>query len=445
MIFLNLIWAISLGAILVIFTLMFGLIFYFCKAGDFGLQLAKFYAIPLGTKLYRTDNYKKNILGAFWIIPAILIFFVKLPIIIISFISLIGIPFGLKLIASIPYLFYPFGMRAKTQKELNYEAVINDGDDSSLTNDFNSMYNKSLKGDIEELEPIRKKELLSNIFKIKAGLKPAIILASILFVAFKFLNGATTALAIGMSLYVVGFFFFGFSMLYILTSAGKYTEYAKLYKEKILSKMLLLVDSEINYEAENFIPVEVANSSGLFVQSYTDVTGEDLFYTNDYKLSELSYKYKKTTSDGDKTAHDRGLLYMSSFNKSLKNVTYLKSKFTPFYMGNIQGVKCSKVNLESVDFDSLFDVFSSDEVEARYIFSSSLMDKLVEYNKIYKLNLRMAFKENSFFIKISQQRNMFNPTGFFNFKVSNLEKDYRLILFLNELREELHINLNLYQ
>jgi hypothetical protein len=71
------------------------------------------------------------------------------------------------------------------------------------------------------------------------------------------------------------------------------------------------------------------------------------------------------------------------------------------------------IKLEDPEFERLFAVYGTDQIEARYILSTSLMQRLVELQKKVQRELRVSFVDDNVYIAISSKnKNLFEPRIF---------------------------------
>lgn len=71
-----------------------------------------------------------------------------------------------------------------------------------------------------------------------------------------------------------------------------------------------------------------------------------------------------------------------------------------------------KVNLEDSEFAQEFCVYSQNQIEARYILTTAMIDRLKKLKEIYKAEyIRAAFKDDKIIIMIQTGRDMFQMAG----------------------------------
>ncbi len=107
----------------------------------------------------------------------------------------------------------------------------------------------------------------------------------------------------------------------------------------------------------------------------------------------------------------KGLFFRSEFNKNFQGETVvftgsIASKLKRFRRpGNL-------VKLEDPEFNRLYTVYSDDQIEARYILSTSLMERLVKFRKKAQRPVSISFSENQIFIAIHHERDLFEARLF---------------------------------
>ena len=80
---------------------------------------------------------------------------------------------------------------------------------------------------------------------------------------------------------------------------------------------------------------------------------------------------------------------------------------------NIPG-KLKRTKLEDVEFEKRFNVFTDDEVEARYLITPSFMERLNEMKVAFKANtVSCAFYEKSLLIALSTGKDLFSIGSLF--------------------------------
>ncbi len=141
------------------------------------------------------------------------------------------------------------------------------------------------------------------------------------------------------------------------------------------------------------------------------------------RCSEVKAERRETRTDskGRTSTHYvtffQGLFVVADFNKHLNGTTYVLPEGMTGAMGNFGanlqalGGKLSGrgelVRLEDPDFETQFKAFSSDQIEARYVLSSSLMRRFLELKAQFGCEISAAFMGQSLYLAIHTRQNWF--------------------------------------
>ena len=78
------------------------------------------------------------------------------------------------------------------------------------------------------------------------------------------------------------------------------------------------------------------------------------------------------------------------------------------------GIPGERIELEDPRFEKIFDVFGTDQVEARYLLTPRFMERLVELSRsVGHGKLQLAFDEDKLMIALSSTEDQFEAGGFF--------------------------------
>lgn len=129
---------------------------------------------------------------------------------------------------------------------------------------------------------------------------------------------------------------------------------------------------------------------------------------------------RKRDSD-ESQIYFQGLFFQANFSKSFNGQTVVVPDFAEKSLGAIGRMFQSwnkqhadeLIRLEDPEFERLFAVYGTDQIEARYILSTSLMQRLVELRKKVQSEMRISFVDNNVYIAIpSKNKNLFEPNFF---------------------------------
>ncbi len=168
----------------------------------------------------------------------------------------------------------------------------------------------------------------------------------------------------------------------------------------------------LTFNENGRITKDEIKSTGIF-PNFTKMNGED-YIEGDYEGVELrmqELKLKQKSGKKNITVF-KGLIFIANFNKNFDGETYvMKEKGR---MGNWFQKKSGleTVSLEDPEFESKFEVYSTNQIEARYILTTGFMQRIMGLTNMEvagrKINyLKCAFKENKMTIAISMPANLF--------------------------------------
>lgn len=156
---------------------------------------------------------------------------------------------------------------------------------------------------------------------------------------------------------------------------------------------------------------------------------EDLIYgsvgATQIRCSEVHAEERRTRTDskGRTETHYvtifRGLLFVADFPKHFVGQTFLVPEGLSGALGNFGaglqnlGGKMSGrgelVRLESPDFERVFIATSTDQTEARYLLSSSLMERFLTLKNRFGGEISAAFINESLYLTIAKTNDWFEP------------------------------------
>ncbi|MHC4648718.1 MAG: DUF3137 domain-containing protein, partial [Planctomycetota bacterium] len=70
------------------------------------------------------------------------------------------------------------------------------------------------------------------------------------------------------------------------------------------------------------------------------------------------------------------------------------------------------IKLEDPEFERHFAVYGNDQIQARYILSTSLMARIVDFKKKTNRKIYLSFVGSRVFVAVSYSKNLFEPRLF---------------------------------
>lgn len=159
---------------------------------------------------------------------------------------------------------------------------------------------------------------------------------------------------------------------------------------------------------------------------------------NKKNTPEITYKTPKTKIF-------RGLFFIAKFPKSFAKRTFIlpnkfSNKITP------QSWRGKRINLEDSEFNRLFSVYGDSQLESRYILSTNLMDRLVQFQKKARRNIYISFIEGHVCIAIRYYHNLFEPKLFTSMlSFAPLREYFENLQLIMGIVQDLNLNQKIWQ
>lgn len=217
------------------------------------------------------------------------------------------------------------------------------------------------------------------------------------------------------TIFIILAIMFAFTSLVLMLSrkTGAYKKLEDKYKTQVLD--YILRDVHYEYEKNARIPMNVFVESGL-AREFDDYSGEDLLILNipdddgsatksNLVISDVKatkQEYNENTEEWETKTKYQGVLGYIRFPFEFKcRLTINRNDYA--FLQNMD-----KVSLESIEFNKKFSIRTTDQIEARYILTPDMMQKLMAVQAKEK-NFQMVLDGNTMFISIPG-KNMFAIT-----------------------------------
>lgn len=275
------------------------------------------------------------------------------------------------------------------------------------------LYNNELKQNLELLEG-KRKQVLKKILLI-------VLVTALVVTAFLMANNYPILTYLGIAGILLAIYF-------IYKAVVAFRTYRKEFKEKVVREIVKLINPEWNYEPNGHISEGNYMTSKLFTKLPDRYKGDDLvagvIEKTDFRMSELhsEYKTESTDKDGNRrtTWHTifKGLFAHIDFNKEIKGETFVLPDTAERLFGKF-GQKLQSmssrgklIKLENVEFEKLFVVYGADQIEARYILTPTMMEAMVNIQRLYKTNVFFSFIGSRVYFAMSFSKDLFEPRVF---------------------------------
>ena len=311
--------------------------------------------------------------------------------------------------------------------------------------DFDTFYASNLKPVLQEFEAhrmkVKNKVLMLGMIAVGVGL----FLALPLFIEFGNPMISILVLAAGV-------------VPCVMIGNNAIKAYKLDFKNQVVGPIAAFVDESITYTPQGLISQGDYRASQIFKKGVDRYTGEDLFRGKHdktaFRFSELhtEYKTESTDSKGNRQTHwhtiFKGVFFIADFNKHFKGLTVVlpdraEKAFGRFGKMLQETFKHSGeiVKLEDPEFEKEFVVYGSDQIEARYILSHSLMRRILEFKARTNSTVHMSFHHSNVYVAISSSRDRFEPRVMRTVVDKQLCKQFLQDLeFLLQIIDDLNLN-----
>jgi len=217
-------------------------------------------------------------------------------------------------------------------------------------------------------------------------------------------------------------------VLSVILAAGAYRfigkDYIAEFKILIIDRIVHFIDENLTYDRNSCIPKSTFMLSQIFKTKPNRYKGDDLVSgkigQTKIRFSELNAEYESRSGKNRSVRTVfKGLFFIGDFNKDFTCRTVVLPDTAEKLFGRI-GQKLQSMNLvrddliklDDPEFEKLFVVYSSDQVGARYVLSTSLMKRIVDFKKKTNRDIHLSFIGSMVFVAVSYKRNLFEPRIF---------------------------------
>jgi hypothetical protein len=137
----------------------------------------------------------------------------------------------------------------------------------------------------------------------------------------------------------------------------------------------------------------------------------------------------------------KGLFFVADFNKDFQGKTFVSSNNFSSKVQNAVQLRGQVVQLEDTRFSKFFTVCSNDQVEARYILSTRLMERLITFQKKANRKIQIAFVDSLIYIAIAYEEDLFEPKLFSSMlDLAPLKEYFETLQLMLSIVDELNLN-----
>lgn len=246
-----------------------------------------------------------------------------------------------------------------------------------------------------------------------------LLIVLLIFGAVLYLNITGAFQKIEISTILIGFVLIGFGLPFLFYMYAKskpssmgadFTQFKTIVYKKIIN----FINPNFNYSENGHIVLSEFLHSGLFRNNSYKLTGGDqiagIYQNVPFQNCSLVATYRPNFRN-EKEADDvvfSGQYFVAKFPKSFQSPIYLipkKGFFEGYNDNDIEtylNTSGEKIMLEDPEFNSQFDVYSPDQIIARYVLTPSLMERIKSINQKCKGNMYIALNNKNIVIAINE-------------------------------------------
>ncbi len=223
-----------------------------------------------------------------------------------------------------------------------------------------------------------------------------------------------------------------YGFLYKVTISG----YKSGFKDQVIQKIIHFIEPNLRYLKNSCISQGDFQWSGIFKRNIDRYGGNDLVSgkigSTEIKFSDVHAEYKTKSKSGTQW-HTifQGLFFVADFHKNFKANIVVLPDFAQKHFGQIgtflQDINFTRGDLVKMDnpaFEKEFVVYGEDQIEARYLLTQAMMERILEFKKKSDKPLYISFKNSKIFVAIEYNRDLFEPNPFKSLNDFGMIKEY---------------------
>ncbi len=205
-------------------------------------------------------------------------------------------------------------------------------------------------------------------------------------------------------------------VIFLMFYSKKADAYKYEFKSEVIPQLIKILapDADLKYNPDDGISEDEFDECGLFSKpdrySSKDCVEGYIGKTHiRFSLVHAEEERESTSTDKDGHTHTdtyyvtifSGILFSADFNKHFSGKTYVLKKSFLFRRG--------RVKLEDPRFNEKFKVYSTNQIEARYILTPNFMEKIIALSEKID-DIELSFCNERVYIAIPASYNLFEPS-----------------------------------
>ncbi|MCM0666046.1 DUF3137 domain-containing protein [Flavobacterium tyrosinilyticum] len=233
-------------------------------------------------------------------------------------------------------------------------------------------------------------------------------------------------------------------------------KYKLTYKMNVVGAALKDINDTLTITPQSGLPEYEFISSELFTTRPDRYKTQDLISGIVDKTSfwfaevHAEYKTETRTKNGTKTTWHtifKGIVFVADFNKNFNVSTVVRPKgiadaIGSWFSKNVFSFGNSElVQLENTVFDEIFVTYSKNQIEARYILTPAMMERILDLNNKCDETISISFIHSKMYIAFPLSHNYFEAPIHSSLLASDLlTDDLSIVQFMQDIVHELDLN-----
>lgn len=198
---------------------------------------------------------------------------------------------------------------------------------------------------------------------------------------------------------------------FLIPGFTAFTNYRVRYKHEVAAEVFRIVCPSADYAPLEGIAESVFDEPGIFAthgRYKSDDRVRGRIGQTPFEAADVDRHYSTGGKNSRTVYVFRGLFFHIDFNKRLRGTTLVDpANGDASSIGDRSDL--TRVALENPAFDEKFRVYSSDEVEARYILTPAMMERILALQARTSRPVFLGFRNNRAFLGVHYGRALFEP------------------------------------
>lgn len=224
-----------------------------------------------------------------------------------------------------------------------------------------------------------------------------------------------------ISLVVFAVFVIAIVIYLSIRLGGFASSFRNLYKNEVFCRVTAAIAPGMTYQPHHCITQSLFEECGLHSSRIDRYSGEDYFSGHVGRtgviFSELHVERKETSRDSKGNTSTRwvtvfrGLFVVMDFHKDFRGETMVVTDVAESMFGwlgrKLQSISGDLVRLENPEFEKVFKVRSTDQVEARYLLTPAMQEQLLQLRQTWGPQIQFCLRRSLLFISIPRSDRWF--------------------------------------